>query len=82
MLAHMNADHAAAIAHYVTLNGLPSDEPAQLVGLDSEGMHLRIGQGLYWLALPTSCNTPAQVRQALVQLARAESWPTSGEASA
>ena len=82
MLAHMNADHAAAIAHYVTLNGLPSDEPAQLVGLDSEGMHLRIAQGLYWLALPTFCNTPAQVRQALVQLARAESWPTSGEAGA
>ena len=82
MLEHMNADHAVAIAHYVALNGLPSEVPAQLVGLDSEGMHLRIGQSLHWLALPTSCNTPAEVRQALVLLARAESWPTAGEVDA
>ena len=82
MLEHMNADHAAAIAHYVALNGLPSEVPAQLVGLDSEGMHLRIGQSVHWLALPTSCNTPAEVRQALVQLARAVYWPTAGEVGA
>jgi putative heme iron utilization protein len=82
MLAHMNRDHAAAIAHYVELAGLPGHAPAELVGIDSEGFHLRIGQGLHWLGFPTSCNSPLEVRQALVALARAEVWPTGGQASA
>ncbi len=82
MLEHMNADHAAAIAHYVELAGLPAHEPAQLVGIDSEGFHLRIGKSLYWLAFPTSCNSPGAVRQALVQLARAEIRPTTEQSSA
>ena len=77
MVEHMNQDHAKAIAHYVELAGLPATEPATLVGIDSEGMHLRIGQGLFWLAFPEPCNTPTQVRQALVQLAHAEKWPTA-----
>jgi putative heme iron utilization protein len=75
MVEHMNQDHAKAIAHYVELSGLPADEPAQLVGIDSEGMHLRIGQGIHWLPFSQTCNTPTQVREALVQLAHAEKWP-------
>ncbi|WP_346832492.1 HugZ family protein [Pseudomonas abietaniphila] len=82
MVEHMNDDHAKAIAHYVELAGLPQTEPATLVGIDSEGMHLRVGQGLYWLAFPEPCNTPTQVRQALVQLAHAEKWPTAEAAEA
>lgn len=76
MVDHLNQDHTKAIAHYVQLAGLPDTEPALLVGIDSEGMHLRIGQGLYWLPFAEPCNTPTQVRQALVQLAHAEKWPT------
>ena len=75
MIEHMNSDHANAIAHYVELTGLPHSAPAELVGIDSEGMHLRIGQGVYWLAFPSICNTPTQVREALVLLARADQWP-------
>jgi putative heme iron utilization protein len=82
MLEHMNSDHAVAIAHYVELAGLPSQAPAELVGIDSEGFHLRIAQGVYWLAFPTSCNSPLEVRQALVKLARAAVWPTDGQPSA
>jgi putative heme iron utilization protein len=82
MVEHMNDDHAAAIARYVELAGLPQHEPARLAGIDSEGFHLRIGKGLYWLAFPTSCNNPGAVRQALVALARAAVWPTAGQASA
>lgn len=82
MVEHMNDDHASAIARYVELAGLPRHEPALLVGIDSEGFHLRIGKALHWLAFPTSCNNPGAVRQALVQLARAEVWPTVGQASA
>lgn len=82
MLAHMNRDHAAAIAHYVELAGLPRHVPAELVGIDGEGFHLRIGQGLHWLGFPAVCQTPLEVRQALVMLARAETWPTDGPVSA
>jgi putative heme iron utilization protein len=82
MVEHMNEDHAKAIAHYVELAGLPKTEPATLVGIDGEGMHLRVGQGLYWLAFAESCNTPTQVRQALVQLAHADKWPTVEAAEA
>ncbi|MDB5979678.1 MAG: heme iron utilization protein [Pseudomonas sp.] len=77
MVEHMNEDHAKAIAHYVELSGLPQTPPAQMVGVDSEGMHLRIGQGIYWLAFAQPCNTPTQVREALVQLAHAEKWPAA-----
>ncbi|WP_296256593.1 MULTISPECIES: HugZ family protein [unclassified Pseudomonas] len=77
MVEHMNADHVRAIGHYVELAGLPKTEPAVLVGIDSEGMHLRIGQSLHWLAFAEPCNTPTQVRQALVQLAHAEKWPAA-----
>ena len=82
MVEHMNEDHAKAIAHYVELAGLPTTELATLVGIDSEGMHLRVGPGVYWLAFAESCNTPTQVRQALVQLAHAEKWPTVETAEA
>jgi len=82
MVEHMNSDHANAIAHYVALSGLPDALPAQLAGIDSEGMHLRIGQGLHWLAFPEPCNTPTQVREALVLLARAEKWPQTQAAEA
>ena len=82
MVEHMNADHAKAIAHYVDLAGLPKTVPAQLVGIDSEGMHLRIGQGLYWLPFQAPCNTPTQVREALVFLAHAEHWPKNEVAGA
>lgn len=77
MVEHMNSDHANALAHYVQLSGLPTHAPAEMVGIDSEGFHLRIGQGVHWLPFPTSCNTALEVRQALVALARAEVWPTT-----
>jgi putative heme iron utilization protein len=75
MLAHMNADHAKAIAHYVALAGLPDTGVAQMVGIDTEGFRLRIGRSLYWLPFARPCETPLAVREALVQLAQASSWP-------
>ncbi|KHL69545.1 heme iron utilization protein [Pseudomonas flexibilis] len=80
MLAHMNRDHAAAIDHYLSLAGIPG-EAAEMVGIDAEGFHLRVGSRLHWLPFPTSCNSPLEVRQALVQLARAAQWPERDERS-
>lgn len=71
MLSHMNTDHAAALAHYVQLHALPTTEPAQMVGIDSEGFHVRIGRRLYWLAFDQLCQSALEVRQALVRMARA-----------
>lgn len=82
MVEHMNSDHTKAIAHYVALSGLPDTVPAQLAGIDSEGMHLRIGQSLHWLAFAEPCNNPTQVREALVSLAHAEQWPQVQQAEA
>ncbi len=70
MVAHMNDDHAAAIAHYVEQAGLPASPRAQLAGIDSEGFHLRIGLALHWLPFAEICETPLAVRQALVAMAR------------
>src|SRR5690606_11165205 len=58
MIEHMHRDHAEAIAHYVALAGLPDNEPAELVGLGSEGLRLRIGAALHWLPYPQPCRTP------------------------
>jgi putative heme iron utilization protein len=82
MVDHMNDDHAKAIAHYVQLAGLPQNEAARLVGIDSEGMHLRIGQSIHWLAFKEPCNTPKQVREALVSLAHATIWPVNDDREA
>lgn len=82
MIEHMNSDHANAIEHYVQLSGLPQSAAAQMVGIDSEGMHLRIGQALHWLPFAAPCNTPIQVREALVFLARADQWPQRQAAEA
>nr|WP_254621387.1 DUF2470 domain-containing protein [Stutzerimonas stutzeri] len=70
MLEHMNSDHAAAIAHYVERTGLPAEPEATMVGIDTEGFHLRIGQTIHWLAFPAPCDNPGAVRQALVAMAR------------
>ncbi|QGZ30137.1 HugZ family protein [Stutzerimonas stutzeri] len=70
MLGHMNDDHGAAIAHYVERAGLPSTPEACMVGIDSEGFHLRIGRAIHWLPFPDTCTHPGAVRQALVSMAR------------
>ena len=75
MCAHMNSDHASAIAHYVKLANLPDQHSAQMVGIDAEGFHLRIAQRLFWLAFALPCQSALEVRHALVVLARADQWP-------
>ncbi|MFP9023563.1 heme iron utilization protein, partial [Pseudomonas aeruginosa] len=49
---------------------------AQLWGIVPVGFHLRIGEGMDWRPFPAAGGNPGAVLQALVQLARAERWPT------
>lgn len=77
MVEHMNKDHAEAIVHYLQLAGLAAGEGAELAGIDTEGFHIRVGAALHWLPFPAACGNAGEVRQALVQLARAQAWPGS-----
>lgn len=72
MIEHMNADHQDAINHYCDLFDIAydGDNLPSLVGIDSEGFHLRIGGRLARIQFDSSINTPLEARQALVELAR------------
>lgn len=72
ILAHMNADHADALAHYCRQAGVdPAGQPLAMAGIDAEGIHLRLGARLLRIPFPAPVATPGQAREALVALARA-----------
>lgn len=71
MVAHMNADHAEALAHYCRRAGLePGDRPLAMAGIDAEGIHLRLGARIVRVPFPAPVASPGQAREALVSLAR------------
>jgi len=72
MLDHMNADHLDAIRHYCdfcTLYYKESQSP-EMVGIDSEGFHLRIGSRIYRINFREPATTAGAVRKALVDMAK------------
>jgi heme oxygenase (biliverdin-IX-beta and delta-forming) len=73
MLDHMNADHLDAIRHYCdvcTIFYNESQSP-EMVGIDSEGFHLRIGSRIYRINFTEPVTTAGAVRKALVDMAKA-----------
>lgn len=72
MVEHMNADHQAAINHYCDLYSLAYDDKylPQLVGIDAEGFHLRVGDRLERIKFDEQISTTTKARQALVALAK------------
>ena len=74
IIAHMNADHADALRHYLQVAGDPSGEEAEspeLVGCDGEGIHLRVGARILRIAFPEPVSDLQAVRATLVAMARA-----------
>jgi putative heme iron utilization protein len=69
-LAHMNQDHAEAIALYATALLGAAPGPWKLTGLDPEGCDLAQGDERRRLAFPRPVHTPEQLRAMLVDLAR------------
>lgn len=68
IVAHMNADHADAVALYAAkLLGL-AGEGWRLTGIDSEGADLRRAGSVARLALPGPVSGPDEARQALIAL--------------
>lgn len=71
MVEHMNEDHVDAMIRYCQHANidLAGAEPA-MASVDGEGFHLRIGTRIIRFAFPEPVSTPAQVRAALVAMAR------------
>ena len=72
MIRHMNADHVEAMLHYCRTAHLsiPEGVTPVLAGVDAEGFHLRLGARLMRFEFEHPVQTPLEVRQALVALAR------------
>lgn len=73
IVTHMNDDHADALRHYCVQAGIPLPEGMQpvMVGIDAEGLHLRLGSRIVRLAFPAPVATPLEARETLVAMARA-----------
>ena len=72
MVDHMNADHLDAIRHYCDLFDItynPKEQPT-LVGVDSEGFHLRVKGSIHRLGFNHPVSNTSEARAALVELAR------------
>lgn len=74
MTSHMNSDHADAVRHYCDLFDIPlaQDQQPVLVGIDSEGFHLRNGRRIYRIRFDQPVTDATEVRSALVEMARRE----------
>jgi putative heme iron utilization protein len=73
MVQHMNEDHAEApLRHYCQTAGASLDEGIApvMAGIDGEGFHLRVGARIVRFRFDAPVATPAEVRQALVAMAR------------
>tara|TARA_R110002074_G_scaffold402070_1_gene603124 strand:- start:44928 stop:45641 length:714 start_codon:yes stop_codon:yes gene_type:complete len=72
MFEHMNVDHMEAIKHYCDLYNidyLESDLP-EMVGIDSEGFHLRVGARVHRIGFTETVTSAGAVRKVLVDMAK------------
>ena len=72
MVNHMNNDHQAAMQHYCDLFDIDHDNGIKLsmIGIDSEGFHLRAGSKLHRIEFESPVSNAVEVRQAVVELAK------------
>ena len=72
ILHHMNRDHAEAIKHYCDLYNIQvtDDQNPVMIGIDSEGFHIRIGKRIHRINFRQSVNTNEEARKALIEIAR------------
>ena len=67
---HMNRDHADALRRYLKDSGHQDlDATAKMVGIDSEGMDLRVADSLFRIAFPHEATTIEEARAVLVAMA-------------
>ncbi len=70
MVNHMNEDHANALPLYCLQAQIhvPESTVLSMVGIDSEGFHLRVNDKVVYIAFPQVLSSPLQVREALVAM--------------
>lgn len=76
VIAHMNADHQAAIVHYlrrlsVSESHIQAQESVAMTAINAWGATLKCGEGLYFLPFPQPITSAEEARKVLVSLARA-----------
>jgi putative heme iron utilization protein len=69
-VAHMNVDHADAVRLYATRLLGAEDGPWRLTGLDPDGLDLACGDAALRLQFRQRVTEPAQLREAVVALAK------------
>ena len=70
ILGHMNQDHVDTLRHYLRhVADYNPDEPAVMVGIDGEGMDLRVDDRLYRVGFPRRVATAEEARAVLVEMA-------------
>lgn len=72
ILDHMNSDHADALVGYLRRAGVAvdDDDSPGMVGMDGEGITLRLGDDLHRITLRAEVSDMAGARAALVALAQ------------
>ena len=70
IVQHMNEDHVPALKAILFEHGVTASNP-QLIAVDPEGFHARTEAGIHYVPFPVPCMTSDEVRQAMIQLARA-----------
>lgn len=69
VLAHMNADHRAALAAYAGAQAVP-DTPVEMIGIDCDGFDMRVGDARRRIDFDEPVTEAGEVRAALARLAR------------
>ncbi len=70
ILAHMNADHVAALRDYCRhVHGVEA-EAAEMIGIDPDGFDVRVDGRILRFDFPSPIRSAEEARQALVELAR------------
>jgi heme iron utilization protein len=77
-VAHMNADHADAVALYATKIGGAREGAWRLTGIDPEGLLLALGDEILRLTFPEPLRSGAELRPVLVRLAQEARNRTAG----
>lgn len=72
IVEHMNEDHVDAMIRYCRFEGIevPKDLEPQMVGIDAEGFHLRLGEQIHRFVFQQPVSNPIEARTALVEMAR------------
>ena len=72
VIRHMNEDHKSALMTYCRNTSIAFDgkDIPTMVSVDSEGMHLKIGQRVVWIAFSEVVTDRVSLRQELVRMAK------------